>query len=257
MATSKQDPFYSAKSRLARAEIHISNLETEIWNFRSNHPPDLIRELDPGGFTQTHKFKFPKPLPESCTHLSIEALEAIRSALDQIGYAAAVVSGNTRLKRTQFPISDSAAELNNLIDGRGVCRDIPEPIIALFRRFKPYRGGNDILWTLNKLRNSNHTHLVPVAMIGASVLIQHKPGSAELIALNPLFDGAKNEIAYARGPTDGHFEYGIHPSFQIGFHDTAITGRKHAVTILTGALGEVQQVLDQTELACCRLGFIE
>jgi hypothetical protein len=94
-------------------------LDTAIFEYRSKHPPAPICEPDePDGRTKTYKFKFTAPFPDSWTHLPIEILEATRSALDQCAYAAAKLSGNKRLKRTQFPIADSLDDLNNLITGR-------------------------------------------------------------------------------------------------------------------------------------------
>src|SRR5262249_11052405 len=157
--------------------------------------------------TKTYKFKFHAPFPDSWTHLPIEILEAIRSALDQCAYAAAKHSGNIRLKRTQFPIAKSFDDLKNLINRRKVCEDVPDAIVEVFVNSRPYKGGNNTLWVLNKLRNSTHTHLIPIAVRGASVMVRHRgaPGADELVALNPVFDRAKYEIPFARGPIEGHF----------------------------------------------------
>ncbi|HUD89850.1 MAG TPA: hypothetical protein VMR17_25620, partial [Xanthobacteraceae bacterium] len=131
MAISRDDPFYSPKARLTRAEEKISELDTAIWEYRNEHPPTVICEPDePDRRTKTYKLKFTLPFPDTWTHLPMEILEATRSALDQCAYIAAELSGNTRLKKTQFPISDTVENLNNLITGRKVCEDVPAPIIA-------------------------------------------------------------------------------------------------------------------------------
>jgi hypothetical protein len=107
--------FYSASSRLARGYEHISQMERQIREYFAEKPYDLVRDLDPADRTyQRLKFKFTKRLPESCTLLAAEALEALRFSLDQAGYAAAILSGKTDPKWTQFPISDTPDELNNL-----------------------------------------------------------------------------------------------------------------------------------------------
>jgi hypothetical protein len=259
MTISRDDPFYSAKSRLQRAEDKISELDTEIWKYRNEHPPALVCELDePDRLTKTYKFKFIQPFPDSWAHLPIEALEAMRSALDQAAFAAAKLSGNTRLKATQFPIADSLPELENQIGGRKVCKDVPDAIVRVFRSFKPYKGENDTLWALNKLRNSNHTHIIPVIVRGANVRMRHSAKStAPLTGLAPYFDGAKNEIPFARGPADGQFAFGASPTFLIGFDESAITGRKHAVSFLTAAVNECEEIVQAVETACLQLGFIK
>src|SRR5262249_41199574 len=260
MTISPDDPFYSARARLERAEQKISELDTAIGQYRHEHAPTLLCESDePDRCTKTYKFKFTAPFPDSWTHLPIEILEATRSALDQCAYAAAKLSGNTRLRRTQFPIADSLDDLNNLITGRKVCQDVPDAIVMIFRRFKPYKGGNDDLWALNKLRNSTHTHLVPVAVTGAKVMLHHRgrPGPDELIRLNPVFDRTKHEIPFVRAPIDGNFTFAAYPTIAVRFEQSAAIDRRDAVTFLTAAVDEVEHVIKATEIACERLGFTE
>jgi hypothetical protein len=259
MAISHDDPFYSAKSRLQRAEDKISELDTAIWEYRSKHPPDLICEPDePDRRTKTYKFKFTAPFPDSWTHLPIEILEATRSALDQCAYAAAKVSRNPRLKRTQFPIADTFDNLKNLITGRKVCEDVPDAVVSIFIRFKPYKGGNSELWALNKLRNSTHTQLVPVAVRGANVHIRHsKRFPGELTGLNPVFDSTKNELPFARAAIDDQHSFGAYPTFNIGFDQTVAPDRRHAVAFLTAAVNTVEEVVQTVETACKRLGFLQ
>jgi hypothetical protein len=206
MTISPDDPFRDPKARLQRAEQKISELDTAIFEYRSKHPPAPTCEPDePDGRTKTYKFKFTAPFPDSWTHLPIEILEATRSALDQCAYAAAKLSGNKRLKRTQFPIADSLDDLNNLITGRKVCQDVPDSIVAIFRRFKPYKGGNDDLWALNKLRNSTHTQLIPIAVLGANIWIHHHELlTDQLIGLDPVFDSAKYELPFARAARESY-----------------------------------------------------
>jgi hypothetical protein len=259
MAVSRNDPFHSAKSRLARAEEKISELDTAIWEYRNKHPPELICEADePNRRTKTYKFKFTSPFPDSWTHLPLEILEATRSSLDQCAYAAAKLSGNTRLRRTQFPIADTADNLKNLIVRRKICADVPAGIVDVFLRFKPYKGGSDTLWALNKLRNSTHTQLVPIAVRGANIRIHHSPRSTgDLTALDPVFDSTKFELPFARSAVDAHHAFSATPTFNIGFEQTFAPNRRHAVSFLTAGVNEASEIVDAVELACCQLGFID
>jgi hypothetical protein len=114
MAISR-DPFYSPKQRLSRANDHIRRLHKRIETFFKKAPYSRVIELDTDGVTQLHKFKFTKRLPDSCVLSATEALEALRSTLDQTGYAATVAAGKVSPKKTQFPIGDDAAGLENLV----------------------------------------------------------------------------------------------------------------------------------------------
>jgi hypothetical protein len=249
--------FYSASSRLARGYEHLSELERQIKTFLFEKPYDLVREVDPNdGSYQLLKFKFSKRLPETCTHLAAEALEALRSALDQAAYAAAVVSGKVRPKGTQFPISDSAANLENLITGRKVCSDVPDEIVTIFRSFHPYKGANNPLWALNKLRNSTHTVLIPIQVGGLNVFVHHRTGSAPIEPLKAIYDRAKNEIVFGRARVGEHLNYDVRPTFNVAFEQTEIAGNEYVFGFLARSARLVEDILVSTEAECRRLGFI-
>src|SRR5258708_1301712 len=166
--TTSRDHFHSPKARLKRANQHIARLHKKIESFFKKPPYRSVVELDADGVTQLHKFQFTDRLSPACVHDATEALEGLRSVLDQAGYAAAVAGGKYAPKKTQFPIGDDPAGLENLVK-RKVSADLPDEILALFLSFKPYKGGNDLIWAMNKLRNAGHTCLIPVAVAGGAV----------------------------------------------------------------------------------------
>jgi hypothetical protein len=257
MTASENDPFSSAKSRIARSNEHMTELEGLLNSFVLEKPYELMSDIDPSDSTQElFKLKFKNRLPDRSTQLAQEALEALRSALDQTSYAAAVASGKVAPKKTQFPISDSVAELENLIVGRKVCKDVPEEIVSLFRSFKPYKGGNHYLWALNQLRNSAHTVLVPVMVSGANIHIHHRTGSAEINAVNPIYDSEKNEIIFGRGPIGENWDCDIHSSISISFNNAQVSRREYAIAFLHRTRREVDSILSATEKKCRSLGFI-
>ncbi len=255
MAVSR-DPFYSPKARLKRANKHLGRLKKRIDRFFKPNPCRQVVELDADGITQIHKLKFIKKPPESWTHSATEILEGLRSALDQIGYASAVAAGKVAPKKTQFPIGDDPVGLDNLIN-RKVSKDLPDEILALFCSFKPYKGGNDAIWALNKLANAKHTTLVPVAVSGAPSLIRNITISLGVSLLNPTYDSEKHEIPLARVPPGGHLQYNLQVSFLVGFGNVDFLGQQAAVDVLRTMAAEVERVLMATEAECRRLRFIK
>jgi hypothetical protein len=133
------DPFESPKHRLTRAKEHIRRLEKRIKTFIKKTPPSRAEELDAEGWT-VHSLKFPRPVPQSWADSAGGAIEHLRSALDQCGYAAAVRGGKVDPKNAYFPFADTSTELANVINGR--CKDLPTEISALFGSFEPHQGGN-------------------------------------------------------------------------------------------------------------------
>lgn len=78
----KPDIFASPKQRSARAKQHIRRLEKRIHSFFKKKPNSRVSETNSKGIT-TDALKFHKKLPVSCVDSAAEALEALRSALDQ------------------------------------------------------------------------------------------------------------------------------------------------------------------------------
>jgi hypothetical protein len=166
--TTSRDPFYSAKRRLARAKKHATELETSYIGFINSNPYMRAVDLDVNGVTKLHKIKLVKPFPEELSDITTDAFDNLRSVLDQTVYAASIASGGTPPEFTVFPISVSAKHWKDLARG-GICKYVPGDIVTLFRRFKPYKGGDDSLWGLNKLRNVNqHAILAPLGPLACN-----------------------------------------------------------------------------------------
>jgi hypothetical protein len=255
MALSRIDPFYSPERRLARAKKHVENLKRHLSRFEDSKPYKRLVQPDADGIHETHKIKFTKRIPTACDDLAFEALFTLRAVLDQTGYAAAVAARMPRTKYTYFPFGDDVAGLQNVIKG-GRCSDLPDEILALFRRFRPYQRGNRALWALNKLRNSAHTSLAAVGVVDISLTVHHFEKSEPLEVLNPKWDSTKNEVVFARGKRGTDYRYYISPHFIIGFDEIDIVGVHPASAVLDASVGQVEAVLRTTERECRRLGFI-
>jgi hypothetical protein len=250
-------PFYSAIMRLRRGQEHATNLDRKIREFFHEKPHELVREVDPVDPSyQLLKFKFTKQLSTECTLIAAEALESLRFALDQVAYAAAIVSGKVSPRKTQFPISDSPEELANLIEGRKVCRDVPDEIVALFRKLRPYKRSDSTLWALNKLRNNGHTVLIPVQVGSSNVVITHHRDSEAFEALNPVYDRTKHEIVFGRARIGHPLHYSVSPHFNVCFEHTIVGSKQYAAGFLYNAVGEVHSIVRATEAECRRLGYI-
>jgi hypothetical protein len=252
MTASRNRPFYSAKRRLARAKQHIRRFEKSRKAWHAKRPYKRITDLDID--TLMHKVKITKPFYVAMIDASSEALEALRSVLDQAGYAAAVASGKAKPKRAHFPFGDDAAGLGNTI-GRGSTRDLPDEILALFCGFKPYKGGNNILWALNKLANTNkHALLAPTSFISGGFSVHS--GSGPVTILHPAqWDRMKNEITFAHSPAGVEFNYHIQLAVAVAFDEIETARDMPAIDFLNAAAGIVESILLATEGECRRIGL--
>jgi len=149
--------------------------------------------------------------------------------------------------------------LNNAAGG---CKDLPTEIRDLFRRFKPYKGGNDALWAMNELCNApKHKMLYPVVIGGGSVGLggNFAIGNGGLQLQAPCWDSDKNEMEFARFP-DGALQG--NPNFNVAFTvafddvDEVIRGQ-NPIKTLRAMTGEVERVLVTTEKECRRIGLVK
>jgi hypothetical protein len=251
------DLFYSARLTLVHAQQHIRDFDTHVHNFVNGKPYAHIVEQDPNSGNHVHKIKFTQKVPEMLPCTLFDIANNLRAVLDQAGYAAALASGNTRLKRTNFPFGDDAVQLDNNIDGRKVCEDCPAEIVALFRAQKPYKGGNNDLWALNKLCNTKkHCALVPVEINKSRIVYTADIIGAGWAAVGQnTFDADKNEITFL--VTKPGVQPRVTPdlTFDVTISDIETLTGKQAGHVLANMSSVVQGILMATEAECRRLGF--
>jgi len=84
----------------------------------------------------------------------------------------------------------------------GNCKDLPPEIITLFRGFKPYKGGNDLLWALNQIVRANKHAVLAVFSIDVQrsehVRIRHRASTEVRILFPPAqWDRSNQEFVVA------------------------------------------------------------
>lgn len=247
-------PFSSPRMRIARANEHIRNLDRRVKRFFDSKPYARVTERDDDGIHDQHKIKLTKVFPTGFTSVAAEAIEGLRSALDQATFATAALSGVKHSKSAYFPISSSAAELDAVIKGR--CKNVPPDIISLFRSFNPYKGGNDLIWALNNACNtSKHGIIVPVGMSTAGMHINHMVISGSGSIPMPIWNSEKNEIVFATTGPDTQFQYDLNVSFFVAFGEVDGIGGQPAIPVLHAIASEVNRIVLAIEMEAKRIGL--
>jgi hypothetical protein len=273
------DIFESPRLTILRAQHHINDLNAKINEFVSNQPWSHKVEADPlNPAYEVHKVVFERRLPVDLPNIVFDAANNLRAVLDQCGYASAVAGGKIEPKRCQFPFGDDAAGIDAVI-GRGRCKDLPPGILALFRSFSPYKGGNNALWALNRLCNTKkHCALIPFdigrARISDGKVTQVSPvfradGMVEVTyqfnetgyiggmsVRNRDWDRDKYEITLARIPHIISSNYKANVALNVALDGVETQSGKPAVAVLRDMMGIVDSVLSATEAECRRLRLI-
>jgi hypothetical protein len=127
--------------------------------------------------------------------------------LDHAVNASKVRLGDANLNAA-FPFGDDPDELER--DIKRKCRGIAPEVISIIRGLQPYRGGNDDLWALNKLRNVKEHRLLiaptiaggmrwPFEIAGKKVFMLHTSPENE-----PQWDDVGKTLTFKTLP---HFEH--------------------------------------------------
>lgn len=200
-----------ARGKLVRAKLHIENLVREMRSFLEICPNEMLRDPDPDDpRNEIHRIRFKNKIPDHLIDEAGEAVHQIRSALDNACFGiASATCGNQDPLHAYFPFGGSSVEFENNMRGR--CKDVPEKLFPIFRAFKPYKGGDDVLWALNRVAVADkHTFLrINLASQLGNVTAT---GAVRKLFVNPPWDSVKNEIelsTFARGS-------GLHYKIEVG-----------------------------------------
>src|SRR5271155_3276299 len=135
------DPLYSARLKIARAQHHVHDLNTRITDFFFKNSYKVVTEADSEPGYTVHKLTLPEPIPFSDYSLIIgDAVTNLRSALDHMIYACAILEGNLNpaFRTCDFPVCKGALHFDNAVNG---CTSVHADIRACLRGLKCYEGG--------------------------------------------------------------------------------------------------------------------
>jgi hypothetical protein len=185
---------------------------------------------------------------------AFDALSNLRAALDQAGFATAIAAGRSG-SHAKLPFGDNIIEAKSRVgsQSKGVPPEISDVMIA----FQPYKGGNNLLWALNKACNTNkHEIVVPIIMSGVSTkIVSGEFGGGPLAIMGPKWDSAKQEAEIKRvgrgAKANGQFEV----TFLIAFGNIEGVNSQEVVACLNATLGEVERVLVAIEVEAVKIGL--
>ncbi len=246
------DMFLSPKLRLDRAKEHVIELETRIKTFFCNEPCPFVIKPDP---EQIFKFEFIDPIPHFDA-IAADAVDNLRSVLDQAWYAIAFRSEAKKREETAyFPFADNRTKFDKMID-RG-CEKFPKEIISFVRALQPYKGGNNLLWALNRecVRNK-HNILCWLGNFMGGWHVYHPEITSQMIISNPRWDDRNNEIVIEIIGDKTRSEYNIKLCFSEAFYGADTMAGKPAITVLRQLTSMVESILMGFEAETKRLGYI-
>jgi len=154
------------RSKINRASKHIDDLAAACKTFINATPFVLDRETDPStGYYRFRLIDIKEP-PREIALIAGDAVHNLRSALDHLAYQLVLANGGTPLKQTCFPIFDDIAKYQRMDANkvRGMSQAARDAIDAV----KPYKDGNNALYTLHELdiADKHHALLITLVAVG-------------------------------------------------------------------------------------------
>lgn len=254
------DPFEVSKDSIAWAKDHIAEADREIRAFLDDKDAyATVTDGDSNADYNLFKLVLRKRMPLSLNGHVSDAANNLRSALDQAICSVASLS-NLPTHTTYFPIAGTESEFNNTLNGR--CGKLPQEIRDLVSGFKPYKGGDDALWVLNKLSGTNkHGILKPIALgnFGAQISGHHK-GMPLQFPYPPRWDSVKQEMVLVRAPkvsavSVGEFTVNYEYTFSIAFNEIELIDGEPVVPVLNHFAGVVESIVMAIEAESKRIGL--
>ena len=248
------DHFRSARRRIARANVHIKNIEAGIEAFMAQSPFQVITErgIEPGTVAGRPwswvKLKLTHEFPDELGDTTAEAVDALRSALDHACFAVAKLAGEEDPKSTHFPFADDPAQLENVIKRK--CRNLPADFVDLLRAYKPWAGGNNLLWAFNKARAGNqHRFGVDVAITANNTKLRGKTGEGDFVVgfAPPNWNLEKQEMELAQGFNFSEDDLDVSVVIEVAFTDAGPLTGKSVVRLLNALRGTVEKIVEDIE----------
>lgn len=161
--------------KIERAKKHIRELDVEVQRFLARDPYSITRQDD----SETGKKSAPivnvREDPPPCVALLAgDAVHNLRSALDLLVWQLVLANGQTPGDHTTFPIlkADSESGMDGKIKG------VSAPARTAIKALKPYKGGNESLWSLHRLdATDKHRLLLTTGLAwGSTAIVPDIPG---------------------------------------------------------------------------------
>lgn len=229
------DALRHSEYTLRHAQRRLDEFKREVLIFRDKSPFKIIPEFNPETGKDDHKIRSVEAVPDLLAGCAFDVIVNLRAALDQAGYATAIAAAPNKGRDAHFPFGLTPAEVQSRKNGRS--KDIPPEIFDVMVACNPYKGGNDLLWNLNHLCNTNKHETILHTGIGTfSTGRNFTPGF-------PIYNRTKNEIIVGTTRHGAELQGYIEIPVFIAVGDGETIPRIPATTMLSELRDIVERIL--------------
>jgi hypothetical protein len=199
------DLLYGARLKIKWGGEAVQSIASELQSALSGDRLEVFEEVDAVTQDRLLKIKLRGPLPSEVQKQIGIAAHMLRSSLDATAIALAKTAKLASLDHVYFPLGKDKDTFEK--QSQAKLRGIDAVAVKIIEGFKPYQGGNNLLWGLHRLSIADkHYDIIPMLGAGNINLIQ------DLHIKN-----AKVGIIYGGGRLDEGFaisNLGTHGTFE-------------------------------------------
>ncbi|MEO8006246.1 MAG: hypothetical protein ABI771_15130 [Betaproteobacteria bacterium] len=199
-----------------------------------------------------------KVIPYEISRAASDCIRDLRAALDQAACESAIAGGQ-RGKDCAFPFGDTLADVRSCIESGS--KELDPRIFSVMESSGPHRGGDDLLWALDKMCGRNaYRLLIPVALApikNESEKVSVKSDHPSSVFLFPQYDRQRNEFIMAKFATGSAYEmhYKTHVRWSLSFDEIEILAEMEATEILRTLVSRIEAIISAIEAEGLRIGL--
>jgi len=145
-----RDDLLDAQAALIWAETQIPLLQQGFIEWQRANPYPVIQEPHPDGAGDA-AIVYDQPFPLTFNAWVGAIINSLRSSLDLIAAALAIRNGKNPDAHTHFPIFRCLLDFIDPLTGIESIKWLSPRERAAIKAFKPYQGGDAVLWPLHRL----------------------------------------------------------------------------------------------------------
>lgn len=231
--------------KIARAKQHIADVERLCSVFYDSQPHRIFTEHDAQGPGYTIKLRLEKPVPDEIALVVGDAIYQMRSSLDVLACCLATANRAKDTKGTYFPFAGSAAEFMLPATQRKI-QKLSAAHRQIIHHWKPYQGGNNVLWILNRLANiDRHNRLVTVGGFGGDIKSLRLTGGQYYIPASAAGRQSLDEdVVLVVGKSGNPPEGEVRVSLAVTFREIELIKGHPVVSVLNKIAGQIEWVVD-------------
>lgn len=211
------DPLYSPKLKIERAKTLIQEADARVSDYTGAVDCTLVVGPHPNEEGQSVAIsKVAEAVPVEIALIVGDAIHSLRTALDHLVGCLSVANGKS-LKGVSFPFDANAKGF--AISAPKKIKKLTPAAQKLIYRMKPYGGGNNFLYLLNKLdvRDKHQTLSLCAAYLGGWNG-QFSCDHPIQVSTEPF--GSLNEgVHIFTFPSEAKFEHNLKITFSVAFAD--------------------------------------